>query len=197
MCRVSNKRRSFFKMRGQSNERVFDAPCYTPWCHALVHLQAKMSNFYPVSKTIVLTIRPTQGSALLCLSGVSRMAGLRLGLRYCLCTSVKVAFLVVLVVAAVLPHPDSTFPGRGILLLRGRCWESVLSHPTRSVGRGVVCLPGAPGEAGSPQAEPTRGDVGLGTLPPGLRDMLQSHPRTAVGTGMAEVNPRLSGTRTP
>ena len=68
------------------------------------------------------------------------------------------------------------------------------------VGRGVVCVPSAPGpagEAGELYAEPTEGGMGLGTRLSGLRDMLQKHPKTAYSRGSLRHNPRLSGTRTP
>ena len=46
-------------------------------------------------------------------------------------------------------------------------------------------LRGALVERGGSYAEPTGGDMGPGTLPSGLRDMLQPHPITASGTGIA------------
>ena len=63
------------------------------------------------------------------------------------------------------------------------------AHPraTLWVGglHGCLVLHAPGGRPGEPSAEPTAGGMGPGVLPPGLRDMLQSHPTTAVGNGMA------------
>ena len=50
------------------------------------------------------------------------------------------------------------------------------------------CVPGAPGpgrEAGEPDSEPAGGDVGLGSQPPGHKDMLSNHSTIACWHGKA------------
>ena len=52
------------------------------------------------------------------------------------------------------------------------------------------CVPGAPGlgrEAGEPDTEPARGDVGLGSQPPRHKDKLPNRPTTACQHGKAVV----------
>ena len=71
-----------------------------------------------------------------------------------------------------------------------------MAHPLAPLFFGIgahgawKCVPGAPGrgrKAGEPDAEPARGDVGLGLQPPRHKDKLPNRSTTACRHGKAAV----------
>ena len=61
----------------------------------------------------------------------------------------------------------------------------------RGAGKGVPVAPGPRREAREPDAEPARGDVGLGSQPPRHKDKLPNRSTTACRTGRRRYVARL------